>query len=293
MTYQTGGAFRRALEDRLRAQSTQSGTPLVRLRKMVAFERFLARLQADQPEAWILKGGLALQWRLGNRARTTKDIDILLTTPVRDVHQSLVRAAWLDLGDWFGFLVQQPPDSTAQTFGGGVRFHTQALLDGRPFEMFHVDVGVGDPVVAPPEKLTAPALLDFADIQPITFPCYPVEQQVAEKVHAYTRPRAGPASSRVKDLVDILLIAETEKIRGPVLLEACLATFGFCGTHPLPESLPDPPATWAPPFRKLAREVGLVHSDLPRAAQAAQRLLNPILLGQACEQWDPITWAWR
>ena len=150
MTYQTGGAFRRALEDRLRARSIQSGTPLVRLRKMVAFERFLARLQVDQPEAWILKGGLALQWRLGNRARTTKDIDILLTTPVRDVHQSLVRAALLDLGDWFGFLVQRPTDSTAQTLGGGVRFHTQALLDGRPFEMFHVDVGVGDPVVAPP-----------------------------------------------------------------------------------------------------------------------------------------------
>ena len=51
------GAFRRALEDRLRTQSLRAGTPLVRLRKMVAFERLLARLIVDQPQAWLLKGG--------------------------------------------------------------------------------------------------------------------------------------------------------------------------------------------------------------------------------------------
>ncbi len=44
MKNQNGGAFRRALEDRLRAQSLQSGVASVRLRKVVAFDRFLARL---------------------------------------------------------------------------------------------------------------------------------------------------------------------------------------------------------------------------------------------------------
>ncbi len=78
MMYANPAAFRQALESRLRAQSVSSGVPLVRLRKMVAFERFLARLVADQPEDWMLKGGLALQFRLGDRARTTKDIDLLL-----------------------------------------------------------------------------------------------------------------------------------------------------------------------------------------------------------------------
>jgi hypothetical protein len=36
MTYQTAGAFRRALETRLVAQGAQTGAPLVRLRKLVA-----------------------------------------------------------------------------------------------------------------------------------------------------------------------------------------------------------------------------------------------------------------
>jgi hypothetical protein len=64
MKYETGGAFRQALEDRLRVQSASSGSPLVRIRKMIAFERFLARLFTDQPNTWVLKGGLALQLRL-------------------------------------------------------------------------------------------------------------------------------------------------------------------------------------------------------------------------------------
>jgi hypothetical protein len=104
MRYTSSAAFRRALEDRLRAQSLQSGTPLIRLRKMVVFERFLARLVADQPQSWLLKGGLALQWRLGERARTTQDLDILLVGPSNDLHATLVRAAVVELGDWFGYL---------------------------------------------------------------------------------------------------------------------------------------------------------------------------------------------
>jgi hypothetical protein len=65
MTYRSGASFRRALEDRLRVQSLETGVPLVRLRKMVVFDRFMARLVQDKPDGWVLKGGLALQLRLG------------------------------------------------------------------------------------------------------------------------------------------------------------------------------------------------------------------------------------
>jgi len=63
--YKTPAAFRRALEERLRRQSLETGQPLARLRKMVAFDRFLARLAKKAPQAWIVKGGFALQLRLG------------------------------------------------------------------------------------------------------------------------------------------------------------------------------------------------------------------------------------
>lgn len=41
MRYTSSGAFRQALEDRLRTERLDTGTPLVRLRKMVPFERAL------------------------------------------------------------------------------------------------------------------------------------------------------------------------------------------------------------------------------------------------------------
>jgi hypothetical protein len=73
--YHTSAAFRTALETRLKA--TQSdGVGLARLRKRVVFERLLARLHAVAPDAWVLKGGFALELRLGAQARTTKDIDV-------------------------------------------------------------------------------------------------------------------------------------------------------------------------------------------------------------------------
>jgi hypothetical protein len=56
MKYPNGAAFRRALEDRLQQQSLRAHSPLVRLRKLVAFDRLLARLVADSPETWLLKG---------------------------------------------------------------------------------------------------------------------------------------------------------------------------------------------------------------------------------------------
>ena len=73
MRYESGGAFRMALEVRLRAESLDTNVPLARLRKTVAFDRLLARMMnADQGDRWLLKGGLALQVRMSEGARTTK-----------------------------------------------------------------------------------------------------------------------------------------------------------------------------------------------------------------------------
>lgn len=234
MTYGSGAAFRRALEDRLRAQSLQTGAPLVRLRKLVVFDRFLARLTHDQPNAWVVKGGFALQLRLGDRARTTKDIDVLLVAPTDDLHQSIVRAALRDVGDWFQFEVERPEDGLGALEGGGVRLQVRGLLDGRRFETFHVDIGQGETLLEPVDMLRTPALLAFAGIPQTEIRCYPLAQQVAEKVHAYTRPHSSGQSSRVKDLVDILLIADLGPVDARTLRQAPQATFAGRGTHPLP-----------------------------------------------------------
>lgn len=50
MRYATATAFRAAPETRLKMQARDSGISLVRLRKVVVFERLRARLRVAAPE---------------------------------------------------------------------------------------------------------------------------------------------------------------------------------------------------------------------------------------------------
>lgn len=293
MKYQSGGAFRRALETRLKTRSRQEKVLLIRLRKMVAFERLLARLLEHQPEGWVLKGGYALQLRLGDRARTTKDIDVLFRDAGSEVHASLVLAGSLDLGDWFAFEIGRPVNLSPDA-GGGLRCGVHSLLDGRTFENFGIDVGVGDPIVGPVEYLHAPGYLTFSDIEPLAIPSYPVSQQIAEKLHAYTKPRRDRENTRIKDFVDILLLAELGRLDGGRLRKSIQATFDNAGTHPVPASLPQPPANWESGYRKLAAEIDIEVKTLEEAYSRIREFINPILERRLlAEKWRPDRWSWE
>jgi len=291
-TYGSGAAFRRALQDRLLARSVREEIPLVRLRKLVAFERLLARLVHVHHGKWLLKGGLALQLRFGAQSRTTKDIDILLLAPSELAHSMLVEAARLDLGDWFEFTVRASGRLMPGAGPGALRFHVTALLDGRTFESYHLDAGTGDPVVDTAESLVAPDLLAFAGIVPAEIPCYPLSQQLAEKLHAFVRPRARATRTRVKDLVDMLLIAERATVDAQSLREAVQATFAAFDER-VPSGLPDPPSAWSIPFRRLAVDLGLISEEMADAVPIVRRLLDPVLRGDARGTWDPDAQDWR
>ncbi len=289
MRYKSGKDFRQALETRLRNESIRTGAPLVRLRKTTAFERLLAWLASAQPERWVLKGGLALQLRLGLEARTTKDIDLLFLAAGRDAQALLTEAGALDLGDWFRFEIAPQ----GALLGDSYRFRVRSLLDNRLFEQFHLDVGVGHPLFEPPEIIVLPDVLGFADIPPVHFRCYPVSQHLAEKVHAYTLPRKSGPSSRVKDLVDILLLARTNVPDNLTLHQAMRMTFESRRTHPLPDRLPAPPSSWAAPYRRIAEETGLPFSTLQEGWEAARIFLQPVLTPTMRRVWIPQEWAWQ
>lgn len=123
--------------------------------------------------------------RLVDKARTTKNIDVLVLAEEGVILSSLRNAGKIDLGDWFQFEIENNEVQPHQGFGG-LRFPIRAFLDGRTFESFHIDVGVGDPVIESAEELVIPPLIAFAEFPPTRILCYPITQQIAEKVHAYT-----------------------------------------------------------------------------------------------------------
>lgn len=179
------------------------------------------------PGRWVLKGALALDYRLGDRTRTTKDIDLGRQDDEEAATADFLSAQAVDLGDHFTFAIERTNRLDQVREGVAVRYHAACELAGRLFDDVTVDVAFGDALIAEPEMLRTGALLAFADIDPVEVPAIPLAQHVAEKVHAYTRAygRGGLTSTRVKDLVDLVLIAETSSLDATQLGEALKATF--------------------------------------------------------------------
>lgn len=287
MKYKDGRSFRQALETRIRQYQKESGLPIVRVRKTIAFERFLARLG----DGWILKGGFALQLRM-DRARTTMDIDLLAiqSKSVEVMTEQIQGFGRSDIGDYFTFIIRVLDNRLAEQ--GSVRYHVTAILDGRIFEEFHLDVGMGDPVIEQVDYLYIPGYLEFAEIYPVIFPCYPISQHIAEKFHAITRPRTLEPS-RVKDLVDILLLAElASDLSSKTLIRAIEATFSSRNTHSIPEEFGVVPASWRIPYRSIAVDVDLPFQNLDRAVVAANQFINPVLFDHADLIWKAVAWKW-
>ncbi len=293
MKYATGAAFRAALESRLMELARERGKNVGRLRKAVVFDRLLARLSEVAPAGWVLKGGFALELRLEQGARSTRDVDLGRRDSEEQATEDFQDVVNCDLGDFFEFQIERVAAGDEIAVGGGVRYRAIAFLGAREFERVTIDVGFLDPVAPNPERLSGPDLLAFADIQPAVVPTAPLEQHLAEKLHAYTRTYgAGVASSRSKDLVDIVLIARIAEFDARMLRTAIEQTFSLRATHMLPAAFPQPPRDWAPSYRRLAEEVG-VDPSLESATAAARTFLAPVISGELTDgRWMPEAGEW-
>lgn len=197
--YPSPAAFKQALEERLRTAST-SGADFARGRQLLVFDRFLARVVAVLGDAATLKGGLVLELRLA-RARTTKDVDLRMTGSPDTLLARLQEAARRDLADFMTFEVvphaEHPEIQNEGMQYDGLRFRAECRLAGKLYgQPFGVDVAFGEPMFGEPDVVVAQDVLAFAGIAPPTLRLFPVETHLAEKLHAYTMPRARPPTSR-------------------------------------------------------------------------------------------------
>jgi Nucleotidyl transferase AbiEii toxin, Type IV TA system len=74
------------------------------------------------------------------------------------------------------------------------------------FARFHVDIGIGDEVMEPVEVVEGRDWLGSGGIAPPSLPIISREQQLAEKLHAYSLPHEDRVNTRTKDLIDMLLL---------------------------------------------------------------------------------------
>jgi hypothetical protein len=254
--YTAAGAFKQALETRLRTASS-SGLDFARRRQLLVFDRFLARIARQFGEQVILKGGIVVELRL-ERARTTKDIDLRLVGSPDRVPDHLKAATALDLGDFMRFDVSPDAEHPEITNEGmlyeGQRYRVTCSLAGKPYgQPFGLDVAFADPIFGEPDVVVADDVLGFAGIEPPSLRVYPLETHIAEKLHAYTMPRKRP-NSRVKDLPDMALLACVREIDGAHLRSALEQTFASRRMQRLPSTLPEPPSDWTLRYARMADE---------------------------------------
>lgn len=276
MTGASGLGKRRSLEDRLRAVAQSSGRDLGWLRRRHVFIRALHRLAADPDGRWVLKGGVAVELRRGDAARATKDIDVAISEPADwDAGGDAARAALAKAlahdadGDLFDFVITRRTPLADDAYGRPAwRFSVDANLAGKLFVSIRIDL------VDRPEELVGLTTLELpAGISPL--PGAPIRwitvtdlrQQFAEKFHALTRSYSGGDSTRVKDLLDVVLLID-DGLRGDALLATVVRrVFTVRGTPIVPSALGRPPTGWGPTFAALAAEVGLTEVTAANAGE--------------------------
>ena len=274
--YATPQAFRAAVEARLRDRARSLDVAAYVLRRQAALERLMARLGRIAPGWWAVKGGFALETRLGDRARVSVDLDADHVDGAAAARVDLQRAAAEDVGDHFDFAIAGSEELREAGVRLAVRYWLDSSLAGRPFEPLRVDVTVtpAEPWDAQPAR--RPGLLAELGLGPIDVLLVPLERQVAEKLHAYTRTYRGGGTTRARDVVDLLLIRRHKRLKAVRLRDAILAVFRRRATHAVPVRLPPPPPTLALAYCKEAERLG-VASGLDEAHKLLAGWLDPIL----------------
>lgn len=277
--YGTPAAFRQALEQRLANSARDRGTSLDRLRRRLVFERILVRLELDAPGFWVLKGGMALELRWREAARTTRDLDLVTRLPNLEpgdgepLRRLVIRALEADLEqDGFRFVVGTPqPLATDDAGRPGWRLPVRGDLAGRQFASVSVDIVARADEIAGTERITLTNGLSFAAFPSHDFETIDPAQHFAEKLHALTRDY-GRENSRVRDLVDIVMLHEQGLLEGHDLMAAARHVFDLRGTHELPDELPDPPDFWRGRYDQLVADLEVDARTVDEAMRVAQQI---------------------
>ncbi len=264
-----------SLNQRIRNAAAREGVPPIRLRNRVAFQRLLARLALA--DGWVLKGGFSLEVRLGLIARATKDLDLLHLAPAPgsalDLQDLLDAALETELDDGFAFRVRLPtPVRLEEAEPSTWRAIVDVRFDGSAFGTIAIDIVPTTAI----ETLTSEVLRIDSEVvgDPFDIAALDVHRHMAEKFHAYARIYAYERpSSRVKDLVDIVLLAQSGLIDDARLNAALLEVFAERDTA-LPGQLPAPPGDWRQSFAALAEGTGSEVTDLGDARQIATELYD-------------------
>lgn len=278
------------------ARSRGDDVQLVLLR--FAIERLMFRLaQSKYRDQFILKGAMLLSLWAPVPYRSTGDLDLLgegdpTASRFVKIFREICTAKVSDDGVVFdGDSVtaeQARPDADYQ----GVLVEMKATLAGARLRL-RVDIGFGDIVTPQARVIDYPSLLDFPRPR---LRAYPPETVVAEKLEAIVT--LGMRNSRMKDFLDIWVIANTFRFEGAILVQAVAATFARRKTLPRVETPVALTTAFTQDAVKQAQwraflnrsKIDLAPKPLPEVVSFVEGFVTPVL--NAARDGTPLNKTW-
>ncbi len=293
-THDDAAHMRRSLDDRIRSYADTTGMPHDRIRKLIMFQRLAARFAEIDDGRLILKGGVTLLWRVGEETRATKDVDANWVGTVDCLDAFLDAVTGIDMGDWFVFEIGRPSRVEGETFAA-FRYGVKALLDGREFGRFRLDINLADSIDGRELLEVDTPILDAYGLAQVSVWAISLEQQLAEKLHATVRAYGKSSSSRVKDAFDIVVLAQSVPVPPIDVLRAAVRhTFATRETT-LPVEPPSIPTAWNAELNGLL--AGFSVEGVPDAEELAATWVafwGPVLESPSeMTRWDPTSRRWR
>lgn len=306
-SYRDWRSLELAIKDSARAAVRQAGpghgaaTVDARIRQ-ARFDRFLCRVFASGEDSeWFLKGGMSMLARVA-RSRSTKDIDLASETAagLADAERALTALVQADLGDHLTFrLVRSVPtglgDNQPEVLTRRLVFACLDADHDTQIDTIMVDIVVGPPPVGRPETIEPANRLRLK--RPlVTHPyrLFPIADQIADKVCATlsTTYGAGKPSSRVKDLVDLVVLTHTQRVDLRELRTAITAKRLASGMEPFDQFAI--PAEWTRTYPATAKGIPSAESHTAEtAALLVARLVDAALVASPTDgTWNPqeLTW---
>ena len=277
--YASPGAFRRALDDRLKTTAKRLGLPVNTLRRQFVLECYLARLFALPDRGWLLKGGTGLIARIPG-ARHSRDLDLCQTASGRDLDESieeLIAAGRPSERDPFVFGIVRRTRMTGDAEGH--RLTVTARLGGTEYEKFPIDTTVRLSFVGQAEIVPKLLPVQIEDVEePPSMRLYPMADQVADKVAAMHETHGSNASGRYRDLVDLVLITTQVTLFLDDVV-AALRLQEVARNIVLPPRMTSPGPAWAINYPGEAKRstLGAPHHSLDQALAQVGRQIDPAL----------------
>jgi hypothetical protein len=202
---------------------------------------------------------MALEVRLGDEARLTKDLDLGLRDEIHsaaELHERLIEALTADPdGDAF-VLAAGPPKELPLDSADHLtwRVKISAALAGKTFGGLQIDISSRVHELDATDQLTLPNSLAFAGIPTTTAEVIDVHRHAAEKFQAMLRTYGDRENSRVRDLVDLVILVEHDLLNPEALRNVVDQVWGERESTGRPTTIPPLPESWPTRYEQLATD---------------------------------------